>query len=178
MLPTKAAYIRSGLCLSLDTMWCLSTLLLLTCCCAVWYERWVEGPSQPSLALSAMSASSSDRRTSPWEWKRIFKKKSHDRICHEGLQAVSKKSLTSGQWWPRCVWARCRSSRSPRRRPRPGRGWSSGVLGSWVGNSGSSLAVFPADIWNVRTSIREKCVSLFASAYIKPLGCFAFHQSI
>lgn len=54
--------------------------------------------------------------------------------------------LTFEPWWPRCVWARCRSSRSPRRRLRPARGWSCGVLGSSPGSSGSSLAVCPEDV--------------------------------
>lgn len=66
-----------------------------------------------------------------------------------------QQSPTFGQWWPRCVWARCRSSRSPRRRPRPARGWSCGVLGSWPGSSGSSLAVSP-----VRVGYRVKGKSL------------------
>lgn len=38
----------------------------LTCCCAVWCERWGEGPWKPFPFLSVTSAWSWDRPTSPW----------------------------------------------------------------------------------------------------------------
>lgn len=83
---------------------------------------------------------------------KFFKSTTNTFIWNKDIQAACvlqfEKGLTFGLWWPHCVWARCRSSRSPRYRPRPARGWSSGVLCSWVENSGSSLAVSPANTSN------------------------------
>lgn len=108
-------------------------------------------------ALTAISRSISDVRVEfghaafPLGRKAIFLKSTINTVfCYKVIQAACvlliEQSLTCGLWWPRCVWARCRSSRSPQYKPRPARGWSSGVLCSWVGNGGFSLVVFPADI--------------------------------
>lgn len=129
----------------------------LTCYCAVWYERWGAGPSRPSPSLSAMSGSSLDRPTSPWTLSRDTQTHPQHFLPRRRCCPYMVRSLTCAPWRPRCAWARCRSSRSPRRRPRPARGWSSCALCSWAGNSGFSLAASPADtsdtcaleIWNV-----------------------------
>lgn len=68
----------------------------------------------------------------------------HNRRHHRA--AISASRRTCGRWWRRSAWARCRSSRCRRRRPRPAHGWSSGAPCSSVGSSGSSSAAFPACI--------------------------------
>lgn len=80
----------------------------LTCCCAVWYGRWEEGPSWSSPAQSAKWGLSSDRPPSPWEWDRIFKSTTdvntvNATLCKQIHVCGFKWPLTFGLWWPRCV---------------------------------------------------------------------------
>lgn len=118
------------------------TYLLL--CCLIW--------AMGGGALAAVSRSISDVRLKCGQTAFPLQIRTHTQIntyiCDVACVFLSFLCLTFGLWWPRCVWVRCRSSRSPRRRPQPARGWSYGGLCSWQGNSGSSLAVFPAESRN------------------------------